>query len=603
MTLSCPEVTTYSPASTSKAQVEIDDEIVALEERMRALRIRRNSLSPISSLPPEILGAIFVHHVQQTQLLYQDNPEAPAILSWLNVGHVCRHWREVTLGTPELWSAPFLNSSQATEEMLVRSKMAPLKLRAGSRYRMDCVQMALMHIERLQEISLNLSPGGSTTYVTHHCITELLYKLLSCSAPKLQSLALEVGHGQTPRIAIPTSFPAPNLRNLQINHCDLSWASSFLTGLTVLDIKNLSPECLPTLDQLISALRRMPALHSLTLEDALPILPPQMVSLSPTSRAMNVRLPHLKRLCLTAKTLEVANVLACIESTASEVQLICRASSENPNREWNLSIPIISRVLERCFKGSPDKSRQIPRSMQLSSPFGIIRLHYSTIRNPPSWGLTSYLDLDLSAEWSVILDFYSPDDDVRRTILCDLQRIVPLGSIEAMYFDFFFAWDGFWTDILGRGAARNLSYMHLRGTDPVLEELLKSLRSRKHSVSRPVGWCSQQGPIFSPALSHLVLHHLEFDSSSSNLIRPSDLLDVLIDRVNGGQGLDRLEIIQTSGIFARDVQLLREVVADVSWDEYESSVETFDLDSDVYDMEEEEYYDDDDDIYSDGYSS
>ncbi|KAG2156030.1 hypothetical protein DEU56DRAFT_765228 [Suillus clintonianus] len=579
--LSYPEVTTFSPALTSKAQIEIDDELVALQERIRALRTHRNSLSPVSSLPPEILGAIFVHHVQKTQSLYV--PHAPAVLSWLKVGHVCRHWREVTLGTPELWSAPFLNSLQATEEMLLRSKMAPLKLRSGFRYRMDCVQKALMHVERLQEISLLPSSNGGTTYVMHRCITELLDKLSSRSAPKLQSLALEVGPEQTPRIAIPTSFPAPNLRDLQINRCDLSWASSVLTGLTVLAIKKLSPECLPTLDQLISALRRMPALHSLTLEDALPILPPQMVSLPPTSRAMNVRLPHLKRLRLTAKILEVANVLACIESTTSEVQLVCRAFSENPNREWNLSIPVISRVLEHCFKDSPDKSRQIPRSMQLSSPTGCICLHYSAIRNTPSRarGLTSFLDLDFSAECSVNLDFYSPDD-MRRTILCDLQRIVPLGSIEAMYFDFSFAcWDGFWTDLLGRGAARNLSYMYLRGPYQALEELLKSLRSRKHSVSRPE-------PIFSPVLSHLVLHELDFESSSANFIRPSDLLDVLIDRVNGGRGLDHLEIIQTSGIFAPDAH----------------SSENFDLDSDVYDMEEEEeeYYDDDG-IYSDGYSS
>lgn len=234
MTLSCPAVPIDSSELTSKAQTEIDDELVALEERMRALRTRRNSLSLVSSIPPELLSTIFVHHAQQTQLLH--NPDNPDILSWIIVGHICHHWREVALGTPELWATPFLNSSQATDEMLTRSKMAPLILRIGLRYRMDSIQKALMHIERLQVVSLlffHSDAAGS------HCIMEFINKLSSCSAPKLQSLALEVGDKQTPRITIPISFPAPNLRNLQIKHCDLSWASSALTGLTTLDIKKI----------------------------------------------------------------------------------------------------------------------------------------------------------------------------------------------------------------------------------------------------------------------------------------------------------------------------------------------------------------------------
>ncbi|KAG1882607.1 hypothetical protein F4604DRAFT_343344 [Suillus subluteus] len=596
MTLSCPKVTPDNIALNSQAQTEIDDELEALEERKRALRTRRNTHSPISSIPPELLSTIFVFHVQQTQSRY--SPDNPNILSWRIIGRICRHWREIALGTPELWATPFLNCSKATDEMLTRSKMAPLNLKIGRRYRMDCIQKALMHMERLEVVSLLFLHGDTAGC---RCIMEFINKLSSRSAPKLRSLALEVGNRQTPRIAIPIYFPAPNLCNLRIKHCDLSWASSVLTGLTVLDIKKISPECLPTLDELISALRRMPALHTLVLEDALPTLSSHTASLPRAPRAMNVQLFHLKHLRLTATMLEVANVLTCIESTTSEVRLVCRASSGNPNQGWDLSLPIISRALESCFKGPPDKSRQAPRSMQLSSISGCVRLSYSTVRNPSSWTTTASC-LDLSTECPIILDFDFPIH-MARTILSDLGRIVPLGSIEAMYFNCFFAcWDGFWADVLTRGGARNLAYMHLRGPFEVLEELLKSLRSRKHSVSRSVGGRSQQGPIFSPALSHLVLHQLEFDSSIFNWMRPSDLLDVLIDRVNEGRGLDHLAITLTSGIFARDVQLLREVVADVSWDGYASDEEY------LTDYMEEDDDDDDDDFmdyefYSDGYAS
>ncbi|KAG1822176.1 hypothetical protein EV424DRAFT_811970 [Suillus variegatus] len=271
---------TETPALNSRAQTEIDNELEALEERMRALRTRRNTFSPISSIPPEILGAIFVHHAQQTQLLYA--PHHPAFLSWLNVGHIYRHWREVALGTPELWATPFLNSSQATE-MLLRSKMAPLNLRTGLRYCVVSVQSALVHIERLQEVSISFFNGD-----IRRCIMEFLDNVSSCSAPKLRSLFLKQESAQTPRIVIPISFPAPNLCSLQIRNFDISWTSSVLTGLTVLEINNLSRKCLPTLDELISALRRMPALHTLELDDALPTLPPQTTSLPCTPRALNV---------------------------------------------------------------------------------------------------------------------------------------------------------------------------------------------------------------------------------------------------------------------------------------------------------------------------
>ncbi|KAG1788266.1 uncharacterized protein HD556DRAFT_911720 [Suillus plorans] len=526
---------------------------------MRALWTRQNRFSPISSIPPEILGAIFVHHAQQTQLLYE--PDQPAFLSWLNVGHICRHWREVALRTPELWATPFLNFSEATEEMLLRSKMAPLNLRTGLRYCVVSVQSVLVHIERLQEVSLSFSNGD-----IRRCIMEFLDNVSSCSAPKLRSLSLKQEYAQTPQIAIPISFPAPNLRSLQIRNFDISWTSSVLTGLTVLVIKKLSPECLPTLDELISALRRMPALHTLELEDALPTLPPQTMSLPCTPRALNVQLPHLKRLLLVAKYLEVANMLARVElpdSTMLEVQLRCSASSSmNPDQEWNLSLPIISRALESCFKATPAKSRRVPRTLRLFAVTHRMLVQYSTVWNP-SWVPDFFPD----SQWTVVLDFHFPPE-ISPAILSDLWRLVPFRDLEALYIEVFFTcWDGFWTDFLGHGAAHNLANIYLQGTRELFEDLIISLRSQRHSLARSVVGCSQKGQFFAPALSHLFLDSVEFDPSFSSFRRISDFFDVLVDRANEGRGLDRLTITRCMGISAHDVRLLREVVADLYWDE------------------------------------
>jgi hypothetical protein len=319
---------------------------------------------------------------------------------------------------------------------------------------------------------------------------------------------------------------------------------------------------------------------------------------------MNVRLPHLKRLRLVAKILDVANVLARIElpdSTMLEVQLGCRASSStNPNQEWNLSLPIISRALESCFKATPAKSCRIPRSLRLFA-VGRIHVQYSTVRNPPSWA-GPISDTSLDREWAVdhpvVLDFNFPAE-TSTAILRDLWRLVPIRTLEALYIEGFFScWNGFWTDLLGRGAARNLAYIYLRGTPQALEDLLISLRSKEHSLARFIGGRSQRGPTFSPTLSHLVLDNLEFDPSLSSFTRTSDLFDVLIDRVNEGRGLDHLAITGCEGISAHDVRLLREVVPDVQWDEYES-FNDYDLEYDYDSLEDNIADDDDDDFYDD----
>jgi len=412
---------TVSPLPRSQA--EIDDELDALAERMRALRTHRNNLSPISIIPPEILGVIFVSLARQVQALHP--PDAPAVLSWLNVGHVCHLWREVALANPELWATPFLSSSEATEEMLVRSKMAPLILRTGRRYRMDCVQKAFEHVERLQEVSL-----GYPNTPIH--LLDLLSKLSSCSAPSLQSFSLDGGLGR--RIAIPTSFMAPNLRRLKISHCDLSWASPVLTGLTFLDIKSTSVECLPTLDGLMSALRRMPALHTLFLEDALPTLPRGSKPPPYAPHAMDVRLSHLERLRLAGKMLEVVNVLAHIElpnSTRMEVQLGCRINSY---QELNPCLPIISRTLGSCFKATPDNSGRAARSMRLYAS-DHIRLQYATVRHPTSWvERMSETPMKWTTEVPVTVDI-TCHHQPSRAVIKKLYTLVPLGRLEALYIE------------------------------------------------------------------------------------------------------------------------------------------------------------------------
>ena len=97
--------------------------IARLEETIRALKSRRNELSPISRLPTEILCNIF-----KLQVTLNDW-DIPRPDSWNNFSQVSRHWRSLALSAPELWTDIILSYPRWTHEMLKRSKKAKLTIR------------------------------------------------------------------------------------------------------------------------------------------------------------------------------------------------------------------------------------------------------------------------------------------------------------------------------------------------------------------------------------------------------------------------------------------------------------------------------------------
>jgi hypothetical protein len=102
-------------------------EIKSLEGPLRALRYPQNELVPISSLPTELIDAIF-------SLLRVPGTSSPSTLggkldhlAWLRVAHVCHNWREVALNQPLFWShVDFTTvSSAGAAEILAGRKLRP----------------------------------------------------------------------------------------------------------------------------------------------------------------------------------------------------------------------------------------------------------------------------------------------------------------------------------------------------------------------------------------------------------------------------------------------------------------------------------------------
>ncbi|KAK0466605.1 hypothetical protein IW261DRAFT_1683506, partial [Armillaria novae-zelandiae] len=91
------ELDSLIDSTTSLLRYLTKDRNQALENQANAKKI----LSPCRRLPNELLTDIFIRCSSVCDEL--DSPLNPGAFHW-TLSHVCRKWREVAIGTPEMWS-------------------------------------------------------------------------------------------------------------------------------------------------------------------------------------------------------------------------------------------------------------------------------------------------------------------------------------------------------------------------------------------------------------------------------------------------------------------------------------------------------------------
>jgi hypothetical protein len=322
----------------------IDAEIKSLEGSIRTLRHRRNELAPISSLPTEVIEAIF-------SLLLVPSTSSPSTLGGkldhlarIRVTHVCHHWREIALNHTLLWShLDFTTvSSAGATEILVRAKNVPLHLEAkvpvgdwdDARFEKFGKELKA-HIPHIRHLNLSIEPMQLSGTLVHLKLPAptLKYLYLSCQANQDGILDLQV--------SIPSTLfdgATPGLSCLKLYNCAIHWTSPLLRGLEHLDIH--SPSEWPSLSHWLDALDEMPQLKTLTLDWASPEVTP-FNGRFPYKIERTITLPSLTLFDIDTTVLDCGLALAHL-ILPSLITLCVKARSQLDSSELPAMLPYVA---------------------------------------------------------------------------------------------------------------------------------------------------------------------------------------------------------------------------------------------------------------------
>lgn len=291
--------------STQKAHRLIDEAIgghQASPSVQLALKSQRNTFAPISRLPTEILCEIFsLMKIIEPHRVYRVGGKPP--LQWFKVTWISRHWRNVAIGSPSLWTDPPLGHLPRVEQMLIRSGNSGLLLKAHPAYtarsfidggKVDLasedsslpgLKLALQHIQRIKQLSLCIDSEQWPE----------VQKALPKAAPQLEYLDLTCWNepAASGRDLKPSAFGSeeilsdtPKLRRLKLIRFELNWNthSHLLHALTHLELDHFSLNSQMTWKRFSDVLKQMPDLQVLRLSDSLPAGPGRPVSWTSTSK-------------------------------------------------------------------------------------------------------------------------------------------------------------------------------------------------------------------------------------------------------------------------------------------------------------------------------
>lgn len=253
------------------------------------LKAQRNTLLPISRLPPEILCQIFRevrgnhdYANYEDDRLWTGTSHSEPCLNWISVSHVSRQWRCVAINDAHLWTDPPLKNPQWTMTMLERSRMTTMPAITLNIDELDkhVVNAFTPHIPRVSHLVL--------PQMARDTLRQFLSGLPQ-EAPRLEALSInclartdseDATHYIIGNSSVDQALPFPNhrlcytpkLRRLQLNGVVIDWNSHLLSHLTTLSMSRIPNDSKPTPNQFRMMLQSAPNLKRLHLTDVCPSL-------------------------------------------------------------------------------------------------------------------------------------------------------------------------------------------------------------------------------------------------------------------------------------------------------------------------------------------
>lgn len=239
-------------------------------------------------MPPEILARCFLALVRK----YVDGAPHLNQPPWGTITKVCRHWRELSLNTPRLWSYILLPDRNDGENhriqlFLGRSRQAPLTVLVMEpetivRHSDTTLQLILNNLSRIKHLSIPFSINLLQ-----------LADATGLDAPVLESAVLDViGSGQMsePHLQLIQTADWSHLRALACHYATWSICKEMIRPhLTSLHIFTLAdPQ--PSIDAWIELLSGLPDLEHLSLTISMD--PVSIEGITPVKKMAH--LPHLR---------------------------------------------------------------------------------------------------------------------------------------------------------------------------------------------------------------------------------------------------------------------------------------------------------------------
>ncbi|KAF8437220.1 hypothetical protein L210DRAFT_602369 [Boletus edulis BED1] len=459
----------------------------------------------IHCLPTEILEAIFIYCACEYHDTTTGKP-IPTAPSWVNVSCVSRRWRTVALNCHILWTYLFITSPRWTEELLARSKQAPLKLCVDTGFHwenwLDSVEQVMDHVERIQQLQLCISKS----FENHHIISKL-----TSPAPCLQILELSVECFSSDWPSLPFGGNTPSLRTLVLSGCPVPWYSFKLSGLKHLILKQIPVEFQQNTAEFLATLSCMQDLTLLHLHNALASAT-GFLSSTTFHTFQKFNLSHLSRLMISAPLSTIIALLCCVNIPLKAMVVLDCGIEENFSSPAHYAL--LYPLLAQRFSLSEDWAFNRPtiRSLNITSHWHYADVIFSTSDREPSvvnhWDV-SELEWDCNIPLQIILSFsYSM---TRRNIERIVSRIccsIPLPDVQRVRACSPPLSATFWMDVLSH--LQGLRSLKLsRGYMPQIASILSLAPDNRAEE----GGHQNPSRLLAPALEELELYDILFSKA------------------------------------------------------------------------------------------